>query len=146
MQRIANYGSFLQAYALKQLIENLGHNVEFVDYHVETPLVKDNVDNSNKYSRNIRKGIETFRYKAPLSHKVAFIHYKHSFNKRYLPFLGVTDKMNYNPLLDCLVIGSDEVFNCIQKTYMLDILLNYSAKATTPKGLLHMQPLLEIQH
>lgn len=31
MQRIANYGSFLQAYALKQLIEELGHKVEFVD-------------------------------------------------------------------------------------------------------------------
>ena len=28
MQRIANYGSFLQAYALKQLIEELGHKVE----------------------------------------------------------------------------------------------------------------------
>lgn len=33
MQRIANYGSFLQAYALKQLIEEVGCNVEFVDYH-----------------------------------------------------------------------------------------------------------------
>lgn len=29
--------------------------------------------------------------------------------------LGVTEEMNYNPELDCLVIGSDEVFNCIQK-------------------------------
>ena len=29
MQRIANYGSFLQAYALKQLIEEVGCNVEF---------------------------------------------------------------------------------------------------------------------
>ena len=27
MQRIANYGSFLQAYALKQLIEEVGCNV-----------------------------------------------------------------------------------------------------------------------
>ena len=39
MQRIANYGSFLQAYALKQLIEELGHKVEFVDYHVGAPLL-----------------------------------------------------------------------------------------------------------
>ena len=136
MQRIANYGSFLQAYALKQLIENLGHNVEFVDYHVETPLVKDNVDNSNKYSRNIRKGIETFRYKAPLSHKVAFIHYKHSFNKRYLPLLGITDKMNYNPLLDCLVIGSDEVFNCIQKNVHVGYSLELFGKGNNAKRLI----------
>lgn len=32
-----------------------------------------------------------------------------------MPLLGITDEMNYNPTLDCLVIGSDEVFNCIQK-------------------------------
>ena len=54
MQRIANYGSFLQAFALKQLIENLGHSVEFVDYHVGPPLVKDNADNANKYLRKIK--------------------------------------------------------------------------------------------
>lgn len=40
MQCIANYGSFLQAYALKKLIEETGCNVEFVDYHVEAPIVK----------------------------------------------------------------------------------------------------------
>ena len=31
MQRVVNYGSFLQAYALKQTISALGHTVEFVD-------------------------------------------------------------------------------------------------------------------
>lgn len=35
MQRIKNYGSFLQEYALKTLVESLGHEVQFVDYHVE---------------------------------------------------------------------------------------------------------------
>lgn len=115
MQRIANYGSFLQAYALKQLIESLGHKVEFVDYHIGAPVIKDNADNRNKYVRKIEKGLETFRYKAPLSHKLAFIQYKQSFGKKYMPILGITDEMNYTPELDCLVIGSDEVFNCIQK-------------------------------
>ena len=33
MQRIINYGSFLQAFALKSMLESLGHQVEFVDYH-----------------------------------------------------------------------------------------------------------------
>lgn len=115
MQRIANYGSFLQAYALKQLIEGLGHKVEFVDYHIGAPVIKDNADNRNKYVRKIEKGLETFRYKAPLSHKLAFIQYKQLFGKKYMPILGITDEMNYTPELDCLVIGSDEVFNCIQK-------------------------------
>lgn len=115
MQRIANYGSFLQAYALKQLIEELGHKVVFVDYHVGTPIVTENADSKNKFVRKLERGLETLQYQAPLSHKLSFIRYKQSFSNKYMPFLGITNEMNYNPTLDCLVIGSDEVFNCIQK-------------------------------
>lgn len=115
MQRIANYGSFLQAYALKQLIEELGHKVEFVDYHVGAPVIAENADSKNKLVRKLEKGWETFQYQAPLLHKLSFIRYKQSFAKKYMPLLDITDEMNYNPKLDCLVIGSDEVFNCIQK-------------------------------
>ena len=111
MQRIANYGSFLQAYALKQLIEELGCKVEFVDYHVGTLVIAENADSKNKLVRKIEKGLETFRYQAPLAHKLAFIRYKQSFAKKYMPLLGITDEMNYNPTLDCLVICSDEVLN-----------------------------------
>ena len=35
MQRVINYGSYLQAYGLKNTISNMGFDVEFVDYHVE---------------------------------------------------------------------------------------------------------------
>lgn len=115
MQRIANYGSFLQAYALKQLIEEVGCNVEFVDYHVGAPVITENADSKNKVVRKIEKGLETFRYRAPLAHKLSFIRYKQSFARKYMPLLGIADEMNYNPTVDCLVIGSDEVFNCIQK-------------------------------
>ena len=31
MQRVINYGSFLQAYALKRKLENLGNEVRFID-------------------------------------------------------------------------------------------------------------------
>ena len=115
MQRIANYGSFLQAYALKQLIEELDCKVEFVDYHVDAPVITENADSKNKFVRKVEKGLKTFRYQAPFAYKLSFIHYKQSFSKKYMPLLGITDEMNYNPTLDCLVIGSDEVFNCIQK-------------------------------
>ena len=115
MQRIANYGSFLQAYALKQLIEEVGCNVEFVDYHVGAPVIVENADSKNKVLRKIEKGLETFQYRASLVHKLSFIRYKQSFAQKYMPLLGIADEMNYNPTLDCLVIGSDEVFNCIQK-------------------------------
>ena len=66
MQRIANYGSFLQAYALKQLIEELGHKVEFVDYHVGAPVIAENADSKNKFVRKLEKGLETFRYQLRL--------------------------------------------------------------------------------
>ena len=32
MQRIYNYGSFLQAFGLKSILESLGCDVQFVDY------------------------------------------------------------------------------------------------------------------
>lgn len=115
MQRIANYGSFLQAHALKQMIEEFGCKVEFVDYHVGAPVIAENADSKNKYVRKIEKGLETFKYQTPFAHKLSFIRYKQSFAQKYMPLLGITDEMNYNPTLDCLVIGSDEVFNCIQK-------------------------------
>ena len=36
MQRIYNYGSWLQAYGLKKMLENVsGESVEFVDYRIE---------------------------------------------------------------------------------------------------------------
>lgn len=115
MQRIANYGSFLQAYALKSMIEELGHSVQFVDYHVCPPVISDDSESSNKLTRMVKKGLETFRFHAPLSHKLAFISYKRNYASKYLPLLGITEEPNYNPSLDCMVIGSDEVFNCIQK-------------------------------
>ena len=57
MQRIANYGSFLQAYALKKLIEELDCKVEFVDYHVGRPVIIDNADSKYKFLRKIEKGL-----------------------------------------------------------------------------------------
>lgn len=109
MQRIKNYGSFLQAYALKKTIESLGHEVEFVDYHIEDPIIIDNSKNKGI----IKKGFDALHGKAKLIHKIQYIKHKKNFNK-YFDILGLTNEPNYNPKLDTLVIGSDEVFNVIQ--------------------------------
>ena len=85
MQRIANYGSFLQAYALKQLIEEFGDCVEFVDYHIGAPVIDENADSKNKFVRKLKKGWEALQYKAPLSHKLSFIRYKQTFSQKYMP-------------------------------------------------------------
>ncbi|MGN8862562.1 polysaccharide pyruvyl transferase family protein [Dorea longicatena] len=136
MQRIANYGSFLQAYALKKLIEELDCKVEFVDYHVGRPVIIDNADSKYKFLRKIEKGLETFRFQAPFVHKLSFIRYKQSFAKKYMPLLGVSNEKNYNPTLDCLVIGSDEVFNCIQKNTNVGYSLELFGKDNKAKKLL----------
>lgn len=115
MHRIINYGSFLQAYALKTLLEESGHDVQFVDYHVGKPLVQETVKKENPLMKKIRKGFEALRYDAPLMHRVQFILYKKNFAKKYFSELGIGENFNYCPKLDTLVIGSDEVFNCVQK-------------------------------
>lgn len=110
MQRIKNYGSFLQAYALKSILNELEHDVQFVDYRVEEPLIKE-----NKEANKFKKGLETFKYDGKIRHKIQYILYKNNFGKKYYKMLGLTKEPNYTPVLDTLVIGSDEVFNCIQK-------------------------------
>lgn len=111
MQRIKNYGSFLQAYGLKKIIEELGHEVEFVDYHIEPPVIE---NKENKKNDKISKALTTLEGDAPFIQKIQYIIHKKNFGKKYYGILGLTNQPNYNPKLDTLVIGSDEVFNCIQ--------------------------------
>ena len=112
MQRIANYGSFLQAYGLKSILEELGCQVEFVDYHVGKTLIPSR--GGTGVTRRISKVLEALRGGAPLKEKLKFIKYKKDYAKNYYPYLGISENMNYAPNLDLLVIGSDEVFNCVQ--------------------------------
>lgn len=112
MQRIANYGSFLQAYGLKSIFEELGCEVAFVDYHPGETLIP--ADGGTGIKRKINKVVQTFKYSAPLKEKFKFIKYKKNYARKYLPLLGIDESMNYSTDYDVLVIGSDEVFNCVQ--------------------------------
>ena len=112
MQRIFNYGSFLQAYGLKSILEDLGCSVEFADYRPGECLVPSN--EGTGLMRKVTKVLETFRYSAPLKEKIRFIQYKKNYARNYYPYLGISGEPNYAPELDLLVIGSDEVFNCVQ--------------------------------
>lgn len=112
MQRIANYGSFLQAYGLKHILEDFGCEVQFVDYHPGETLIP--ADGGKGIKRIISKVLEAFKYDAPLKEKLKFIKYKKNYAKNYYPYLGISSVMNYSPKLDILIIGSDEVFNCVQ--------------------------------
>lgn len=107
MQRIRNYGSFLQSYGLKKTIESLGHEVVFVDYKVEKPIVS--VEKKRLSYRVIGKLARIFNENILNKKDI-----RHLYDDKYLPMLGVTKERHYRTEVDVLLIGSDEVFNCLQ--------------------------------
>lgn len=109
MQRIANYGSFLQAYGLKCILEELGCVVEFVDYHPGRTLLHSN--GGWEICRKISKVVSAMKGSAPLKEKVRYIKYKKNYAGNYYSYLGIGKEKNYAPEVDILIIGSDEVFN-----------------------------------
>lgn len=112
MQRICNYGSFLQAYALREMLKEEECKVEFVDYHAGKCLV--NSGQGSGIKRKLSKVLETIQYNASLNDKIKFIKYKKNYASKYYSILGIDEHMNYCPKVDLLIIGSDEVFNCVQ--------------------------------
>lgn len=109
MQHVRNYGSFLQAYALKTTIESFGHQCEFVDI-VPGPQLP-GLERNMKYL--VRMAIKRyFNWNAIVSSlgrmKYQKLYYER-FDKEFLPELGV-HKHTFNEY-DLVVIGSDEVFN-----------------------------------
>ncbi len=110
MQRIRNYGSYLQAYGLKCILEELGCEVQFVDYHLGNTLLQSDKGIKRIYT----KVVDIWKIKTSLKNKIKYISHKKNFKKKYWSDLGISDEMNYNPQVDMLIIGSDEVFNCVQ--------------------------------
>lgn len=109
MQRIINYGSYLQAWGMKSLLEELGYSdIEFIDYKYERAVV--NPKRRTLWER-IKKNINIISYIKMKRHQKKFID---TYNNEYLPKLINIDKFNYNKNIDTLIIGSDEVFNCLQ--------------------------------
>lgn len=122
MQRIINNGSYLQSYSLKKNIEALGHEVIFVDYEVGENLLK---EASGEEKRNLKDKVvkkikdcvlQPRKKKASQMQTESEQYYKtiEEYKEKMLPILGVTKEPVYRPNLDALVIGSDEVFNCLQ--------------------------------
>ena len=113
MQRILNYGSFMQALSLKRMLESLGNDVEFVDYKVDCCIHhKFGVKNRLKRAyRKIGKTATSLLKKSDI--KVELTEKEHAFCDFY-NLLGIAEEKKYHTKVDVLVIGSDEVFNCLQ--------------------------------
>ena len=165
MQRIANFGSFLQAYCLRDLVNQVQPDgqVQFADFHPAE------MANSTAQAPHTKMAYvkSAFRSGIRLTDTARFASHKALYSRRYLPLLGISGN-NYAPAVDLQIIGSDEVFNCLQTTrstgYVPELfgaghraskLVSYAASFgnTTYKGLVDSgladkvaQALLEFDH
>lgn len=118
MQRVINYGSFLQAYALKRIVESLGADCYFIDIEKGRQLPGNEID--SRFKANIKR---LFRVASNLikNPRQTFMvrtftkTLRHKFINQYYDILSLEKKKN--GIFDVVIIGSDEVFNCTQKCY-----------------------------
>lgn len=111
MQRIHNYGSLLQAYALKRILEGQGHEVTFVDI-----ITKDGMNLGHNNSNIIHKLINKRQYLDRYFIRRVINSKKNSdLNKVFVEsqkkYLAIGDEFMGAAGLDAVVIGSDEIFN-----------------------------------
>ncbi len=110
MQKILNYGSFLQAFSLKKQLEERGHDVYFIDIktgrflHERKPRKINILSKLDKY---FFKRVANFL----LMKKMTRIHIND-----YVVFLNTDKKLEDGESFDLVVIGSDEVFNATSNT------------------------------
>lgn len=114
MQEVKNYGSFLQAFSLKKNIEALGHTCDFINIIPGEQIGTYKVERFHKLRLLIRR-LAGWDFIKRLKYIYLF---QNRFKKEFLPELGVKpDYSNNRKHYDIIVIGSDEVFNCAQKTW-----------------------------
>ena len=113
MQRVTNYGSYMQAFALKRMLEEMNNEVVFVDFKEEMLASTRKYYNNSKlkHLRLLKRKITSEFKKAPKELQSSL---DDIFEESYRQ-IGVASDRKYRTKVDVLVIGSDEVFNCLQK-------------------------------
>lgn len=121
MQRIQNFGSLLQAYALKNMLEKNGNEVSFIDikYIEEDNGLLDGhqLDFSNEREKSGKKQVKSKLNKYFINRVKNLLRLKKQnalFEKFRSNFLFTNEPNSY---YDMAVIGSDEVFNCMNSGY-----------------------------
>ena len=112
MQRIHNYGSFLQAFSLKKQLESRGADVFFIDIQAGRKLFADPPSPSlrsllRKADRYFFKRIQNYFFEK----KMNAIHETDA--KIYLE---IEKKPTDNAPFDLVIIGSDEVFHALAES------------------------------
>lgn len=116
MQKVHNFGSVLQAYALKTILEQLGHSVKFIDiekHDQENGLIVNKRKQEELKHETFVQRMLTRNVLNKISNRFLLkkqIGIFQNFQKEYLGICDDANTENY----DYCVIGSDEVFNCTE--------------------------------
>lgn len=117
MQRVINYGSYLQAIGLKTTIESLGHQVKFVDIEpgekIDFGYKVDKVGYQNLTGMKRLLAVTDRYILKRLTGKLYRKKLTQLFNHMHNTQLQLPTETNYAVKCDTLVVGSDEVFNCV---------------------------------
>lgn len=110
MQKVMNYGSFLQAFALKKTIEGWGHQCEFVD--IERGVIFPELKLTIFFF--LKKALERY-FKWNILTRICYTRiFQRRFREDFFRLLGVD--IHCMQHFNAVVIGSDEVFNFAQRT------------------------------
>ena len=105
MQMVPNYGSILQALALKTEMERRGHDVYFVDILPGRQVVTANAaafDPKSKFDKYMLRRIENLLLERRM---------RRIFEKDRKTLLAIDKILPKGERFDLVIIGSDEVFN-----------------------------------
>jgi hypothetical protein len=108
MQRVINYGSFLQAFALKKLIENEGFNVSFIDIKRQKNSIYYFLYSFRNLFLDISKSFlsnQQYKFEKMKVNKFTLFISK---------YLALEEKLYFSSNYYKTIIGSDEVFNIKQ--------------------------------
>lgn len=122
MQNVNNFGSLLQSYSLKKILNNLNCDVSFLNIESnpeDNKLIQNGKDYSteiDKYSESVlmRKLMKIDRYALiRVKNKIKNRTQNSIFQEFRVNNLNIVGNEN-DKIYDLCVIGSDEVFNCMQ--------------------------------
>jgi hypothetical protein len=115
MQRVVNYGSFMQAYALKQVVESFGHKVAFSDFRAGQPRHLGEKVRLDTFGEKLARLIGRIVSPTEVLRKRSFRRRLNDvFARRAWPVLGLGASRDFNYACDLMIVGSDEVFNYTQ--------------------------------
>ena len=119
MQKVYNYGSVLQAYSLKEILEEItNERIDFLNPILEEKIKTNmKVTDSNDYVDKpfIENKILFFIKKA--MNKIKFRKFKKEIEQFQNKYLHLSDE-NVNKMYDLVIEGSDEVFKCSKEIYL----------------------------